>query len=75
MSVVADLVEVSQSRTRTGRETRDYAWLLLVQLAREGDEEARAAIADLTRQSRGRISRFTVKDTAFQAKHSRRQNR
>jgi hypothetical protein len=71
MSVVADLVEVSQGRTHAGKETRGVAWLLLVQLAREGDEEARQAIAELLCRKQGNVSKFTIKDTACRTKHSR----
>jgi hypothetical protein len=62
---VADLVEVSQGRTQAGRETRNFAWLLLLQLARDGNLEARAAIADLCRTKRGNISNYRLQGKEF----------
>jgi hypothetical protein len=57
---VADLVAVSQGHTQAGRETRNFAWLLLLQLARDGNLEARAAIAKLCRTKRGNISNYQL---------------
>jgi hypothetical protein len=59
-SIVKDLAEVSSDAAAAGRETRDIAWAFLLQLAHDGNDEAKTAINDLRGVGKRRKNRATA---------------